>query len=61
MGDEKKCKCEQRVNHSRVTDSRFRWLKREKVYEKSRRRECLKCGGRFTTVEIDKELMHYYD
>lgn len=57
----KKCTCEQRLDHSKVTDSRFRWLKTEQVYEKFRRRVCLKCGGMFSTAEVDKKLMHYYD
>jgi transcriptional regulator NrdR family protein len=58
---DKICECEQRVDHSRVIDTRFVWLKRAEVYEKKRRRECFVCGLKFNTVEIDKRLMHYYE
>ena len=58
---DKICECEKRLEHSKVIDSRFRWKKRVEVFEKYRRRECLKCGLRFSTVEVDKTLMHYYE
>ena len=49
------CTCQQRLDHSFVYSTRFRWLSSKQRYERYRRRECDVCGNRFTTVEIDRQ------
>ena len=54
------CKCEQQLDHSQVTHTRFRWIKRDRRYEKYRRRKCHVCNGSFSTVEINRSEFNDY-
>jgi transcriptional regulator NrdR family protein len=50
--------CDQCFENSKVTDSRYKAETRIGVSNTiSRRRECFLCGERFTTYEIDADLL----